>query len=99
MGSLHISQLFVINDIIGKPKQISKVADTGKNITSHFCGDCGTTLFRTGESFPEAVIIKAGVLDDPEWPNENVPKGELFSGERVKWCAPVNEAAQMPGMP
>ena len=85
--------------IAGTPKTISKVADTGKNITSHFCPDCGTTLFRTGESFPGAVIIKAGVLDDPEWPNKNVPKGELFAGERVKWTPALDGAAQMPGMP
>ena len=85
--------------IVGKPKTISKVADTGKNITSHFCPDCGTTLYRTGESFPGAVIIKAGILDDAEWPNKNVPKGELFAGERVSWHPPVEGAAQMPGMP
>jgi hypothetical protein len=72
------------------------VADTGKNITSHFCGDCGTTLFRTGESFPNAVVIKAGILDDP---NMNVPKGELFAGGRVKWTPALEGAAQLPGMP
>lgn len=83
----------------GSPKQISKVADTGKKITSHFCGDCGTTLFRTGESFPGAVIIKAGILDDPEWPNKNLPKGELFAGERVKFHEAIPKAAQMEGMP
>lgn len=85
--------------MIGKPKQISKTADSGKNITSHFCGDCGTTLFRTGDSFPNAVIIKVGVMDDSEWPNKNVPKGELFAPERVKWVNAVEGAAQIPGMP
>ena len=83
----------------GKPKEISKQADSGKKITSHFCPDCGTTLFRTGESFPGAVIIKAGVLDDPEWPSQNKPKGELFASERVAWVTPIEGAAQMDGMP
>ncbi|KAH7370812.1 Mss4-like protein [Rhexocercosporidium sp. MPI-PUGE-AT-0058] len=83
----------------GKPKEISKQADSGKKITSHFCADCGTTLFRTGESFPGAVIIKAGVLDDPEWANENKPKGELYAPERVSWVAPLDGAAQIEGMP
>ena len=82
----------------GTPKTISKVADTGKNITSHFCGDCGTTLFRTGESFPGAVIIKAGVLDDAEWPSENVPKGELFAPERLSWLPELKGAPQMKAM-
>jgi hypothetical protein len=84
---------------IGKPKEISKTADTGKKITSHFCPDCGTTLYRTGESFPGAVIIKAGVLDDPNFPNNNVPGGELFVGSRVNWNSEINGAQQMEGMP
>jgi len=83
----------------GKPKEISKVADSGKKITSHFCSDCGTTLFRTSESFPNAVIMKVGIMDDPEWPNKNIPKGELFVGERVKLHGPLEGAAQIPAMP
>ncbi|KAG9233134.1 Mss4-like protein [Amylocarpus encephaloides] len=85
--------------LAGKPKTISKKADGGNEITSHFCGDCGTTLMRTGPSFPNAVVIKAGVLDDPKWPDENIPKGELFVGERVKMHGPIDGAAQMGGMP
>ncbi|TVY40311.1 hypothetical protein LSUB1_G003193 [Lachnellula subtilissima] len=102
-GSTYSNNLVVPEDnfkvVSGTPKTISKVADTGKTITSHFCGDCGTTLFRTGDSFPNAVIIKSGILDDPEWPNKNVPKGELFAPERVKWVSAIDGAAQMPGMP
>ncbi|KAG4430049.1 hypothetical protein IFR05_014472 [Cadophora sp. M221] len=83
----------------GKPKEITKQADSGKKITSHFCPECGTTLFRTGESFPGAVILKAGVLDDPEWANQNIPKGELYAPERVSWVAAVDGVAQIDGMP
>lgn len=54
---------------------------------------------RTGESFPGAVIIKTGVLDDPNWPNENVPKGELFIDERVPWTSAIKGANQLKGMP
>lgn len=85
--------------IIGKPKEISKKADTGKTITSHFCPDCGTTLFRTGESFLGAVIIKAGVLDDPNFQSGNVPEIELFAPQRVAWIPPIQGAAQLDGMP
>lgn len=51
----------------GSPKTISKTADSGKEITSEFCGDCGTTLFRWGDAFggkDGMRIIKAGILDD-----------------------------------
>jgi len=101
-GASYSNNIVVPEDAFkleGKPKEISKQADSGKKITSHFCPDCGTTLFRTGESFPGAVIIKAGVLDDPEWPSQNKPKGELFASERVAWVSPIEDAAQMDGMP
>lgn len=29
----------------GTPKTIAKKADSGNTITSHFCGDCGSTLW------------------------------------------------------
>jgi hypothetical protein len=75
----------------GKPKPIAKTADTGKKITSHFCGDCGTTLFRDGESFPGKKIIKAGVLDDPtSLDNHAKPGVELFSNSRVGWISKVD---------
>jgi hypothetical protein len=97
---IHRWTLYTLsNHIIGKPKEIWKTADTGKKITSHFCPDCGTTLFRTGESFPGAVIIKSGVLDDSNFPDNNVPKGELFVGHRVKWIPPLEGAQQLSGMP
>jgi hypothetical protein len=82
----------------GTPKEISKTADTGKTITSHFCPDCGTTLFRTGDSFPGKHIIKAGVLDSPDWPNKHLPQGELYAPERISWLKEVPNAAQMNAM-
>ena len=84
---------------IGTPKTISKVADSGKTITSHFCGDCGTTLFRTGDSFPGAYVVKIGIMDDPQWPVKNQPKGELFVGGRVPFLSPLKGADQLPAMP
>jgi len=82
----------------GTPKEISKIADSGKKIISHFCPDCGITLFRTGESFPGKHIIKVGIFDDLELPNEHVPTGELYAPERLAWLPPIKGAAQMYAM-
>jgi hypothetical protein len=89
------------NDLIqaGTPKLFSKKADSGKEITSYFCPDCGTTVFRTGESFPQAVVIKAGVLDSKEWLSDNIPQAELYCGDRVKWIPAIEGAGQLPNMP
>jgi hypothetical protein len=49
-------------------------------------------------SFPNMHLIKAGVLDDPDWLNKNVPKGELFAPERIAWIPEINGAGQMKTM-
>jgi hypothetical protein len=38
-------------------------------------------------------------MDDPEWPNKNTPKGELYAPQRVAFQNKVPGAAQMDGMP
>ncbi|KAI1410521.1 Mss4-like protein [Hypoxylon sp. FL1857] len=78
----------------GSPKTISKIADSGNEITSHFCGDCGTTLWRDGPSFGENKVIKVGVLDDIKALDEAKPLGELFTEFRVSWVPEVPGAVQ-----
>lgn len=82
----------------GTPKTISKIADSGSEITSYFCPDCGTTLYRTTETFPDCYTVKMGIMDDPEWPNERVPKVELFAPARASWLQPVEGAVQKRAM-
>jgi hypothetical protein len=38
-------------------------------------------------------------MDDPEWPNKNIPTGELFVGSRVQLHGPLEGAAQIEHMP
>ncbi|KAJ9619944.1 hypothetical protein H2203_008219 [Taxawa tesnikishii (nom. ined.)] len=82
----------------GKPKVFSKTADSGNKIHSYFCGDCGTTLYRDGDSFNGAKIVKAGVLDDYAALNNAKPAVELYAPERVDWVVPVPGADQKQGM-
>ena len=56
-------------------------------------------VYRTGETFVGQVVLKVGVMDDPEWPNKNVPKVELFEGRKVQWQKPIDGASSIPGMP
>ena len=56
-------------------------------------------VYRTGETFAGKVVLKVGVMDDPQWPNQNVPKVELFDGYRVQWQKPIDGAGSLPGMP
>lgn len=86
----------------GTPKEISKTADSGKSITSSFCGDCGTTLWRHGDAFggiDGMRIIKAGILDDVNVINSIKPGAELFAPERIAWVPAVEGAGQVDTMP
>ncbi|KAK4994655.1 hypothetical protein LTR66_005357 [Elasticomyces elasticus] len=83
----------------GTPKTLATKADSGKTITSHFCGDCGSTLFREGETFGDARIIKVGIMDDVNALNDAKPGVELYAPERVSWVKEVEGAEQKQGMP
>ncbi|KAJ2896242.1 hypothetical protein MKZ38_005736 [Zalerion maritima] len=93
-GSVYSTNIIVPEagfTVTGTPKTIAKTGDTGNTITSHFCPDCGSTLFRDGSSFPGSKIVKAGVLDDIE---EAKPLAELYVKHRVSWVDPVEGTAQ-----
>ncbi|RYP71999.1 hypothetical protein DL771_004468 [Monosporascus sp. 5C6A] len=85
--------------ISGTPKTISKKADSGNQITSHFCGDCGTTLFRDSPSFGDNKAIKVGILDDVNALEDAKPAVELFAGRKPSWIPDVPGAGKLDGMP
>ena len=84
----------------GTPKTIAKTADTGSVITSHFCGDCGSTLFRTSDTFgPGVCALKVGAMDDLDALDDARPTVELFAGHRVAWIPEISGTTKLPGMP
>lgn len=84
--------------ISGQPKTIEKKADSGKSITSFFCGDCGTTLYRQGEAFKDMTIIKYGVMDDPKSMEDAKPGAELYAPERPSWIPQTSGTQEMKAM-
>jgi hypothetical protein len=68
----------------GVLKTYSKVADSGNTVTSYFCGNCGSTLYRTSTGFPGVVTIKAGCVDDLNTADAK-PNLELFSRSHIEW--------------
>ncbi|KAI1373488.1 Mss4-like protein [Hypoxylon crocopeplum] len=97
-GSTYSTNLIVpgagFKLLSGTPKSITKVADSGNGITSHFCGDCGSTMWRDGKSFGDNKVVKAGTMDDMNALDEAKPIAELFSPLRVGWVSEVAGAAQ-----
>ncbi|KAI0829152.1 Mss4-like protein [Hypoxylon sp. FL0890] len=78
----------------GTPKTFTKVAGSGKEITSYFCGDCGSTLWRETPSFGDNKIVKVGVVDDLNALNEAKPVTELYTKHRASWVPEIPGAVQ-----
>ncbi|KAE8375405.1 Mss4-like protein [Aspergillus bertholletiae] len=81
----------------GAPKTFSMVHESGMNLTTHFCENCGTLLYKEGdlEEFKGSVIILAGTLDDAEDFEKAKPEAELFVKHRASWWPELRYAAQL----
>ncbi|CBY00410.1 hypothetical protein IAQ61_011339 [Plenodomus lingam] len=82
----------------GTPKPHTVKGESGNEITSMFCGDCGSTMWRQGASFPGKRIIKAGTLDDTSVVDNMTVNAELYAPLRPKWIAAQEGAAQNKAM-
>ena len=82
-GSTYSTNIIVPGDnfkTTGSLKTYAKKADSGNTVTSYFCGDCGSTLYRDGASFPDgAKVVKVGILDDSDALEKAKPQAELFA--------------------
>ncbi|ROT39232.1 DUF636 domain protein [Sodiomyces alkalinus F11] len=73
----------------GTPKEFAKTANSGKTITSFFCGDCGTTLWRETETYTGSKILKVGTFDHASALEDAKPLVELFTRNRPSWQTPI----------
>src|SRR5215213_6371670 len=67
----------------GAPKGFTKTADSGTELTRHFCPDCGSPLFTSSPRHPDLVYAKAGALDDPALVR---PDYQSWTRSAVKWA-------------
>ncbi|KAF2110697.1 Mss4-like protein [Lophiotrema nucula] len=97
-GSTYSSNAIYPEDgfklVKGSPKKHVKTADGGNEITSFFCGDCGSTMWRDTASFAGNKVIKVGTLDDDNALKTHEPKIELFTPTRVPWVPEIPGAEQ-----
>jgi hypothetical protein len=107
-GSVYSTNLLVpINNVSvdkGQPKIYSKPADGGATITSYFCGDCGSTIYRVTPTFKDMAIVKAGMFSEfPRSQQEgkwNVweaarPKLEIFTSRQVDWIEKFKDTERL----
>ncbi len=81
----------------GTPKSYAATQDSGMTLTYSFCGNCGCTVFKTGdaEAFRGMTIVQAGSLDDLAGVEQAEPGAELYVSRRVSWLPALAGKGQM----
>ncbi|EMC93478.1 hypothetical protein BAUCODRAFT_150800 [Baudoinia panamericana UAMH 10762] len=74
-----------------KVKVHTKVADSGFDVSTHFCPSCSVALYRTSTkpSFQGIIGLRAGVIDDQSIVNAATPKLEIFAERRPIYIDPI----------
>ncbi len=54
--------------VSGTPRTFIRRGTSGGKVHSHFCPDCGSTLYWQADALPAMVGVAVGVLADPSWP-------------------------------
>ena len=51
--------------ISGPVKTYATKADSGNDVTTSFCAECGSPIYKTSSGFADFLFIHAGSMDDP----------------------------------
>ncbi|TLU72521.1 GFA family protein [Lichenicoccus roseus] len=68
--------------VTGVTTEYVSVADSGNEMRRRFCPTCGTGLFSAATCRPEAVVVRAGTLDDPAPAH---PASYIWTSSRPAW--------------
>jgi len=70
--------------IEGASRQYIRVSDDGEERVSHFCPDCGATVFFTDDASPGVVAVAVGAFADPSFP---APTRSVWEERRHSWLS------------
>jgi hypothetical protein len=69
----------------GRSSEFVRTSDDGsKDITFHFCPECGATVFYICSDAPEVVAVPIGAFADPSFPPPTV---SVFGSRRHPWVS------------
>lgn len=80
----------------GQPKTWTRIADSGRDVTCSFCGNCGTRLFHDRAYNPETINVKAGTLNDM---SGLYPVGHLWTSSAQPWMPLSDQMLNYEGQP
>ena len=80
----------------GSPTQFRRESDSGSDITFHFCGICGSTVWWEPERLPSMVGVAVGAFADPDFP---APTQRTWNVRQHQWLHLPVEVASHPQSP
>ena len=83
----------------GKPKTWTKKADSGVDVTTSFCRNCGTNLWRETPTFGDNKVVKIVIFYNLSDLNDAKPDVELYAHQLASWIPALPDAKQLKGMP
>jgi hypothetical protein len=72
----------------GTATEWTRSSDSGNALTFRFCPVCGSTVYWTGEGFPDLVAVAIGTFADPSFPPPTVSVWEQC---RHPWVSPPSD--------
>ncbi|KIW89295.1 uncharacterized protein Z519_10148 [Cladophialophora bantiana CBS 173.52] len=82
----------------GNLKTFTLDVDTGNQMTSFFCDNCGSTLYRKSSGISDGVAVMIGGVDGDEVLHASKPQVEIYTSNRPKWVTPIEGADQEEGI-
>jgi hypothetical protein len=82
--------------IQGSPKTYASKGDSGKEVISRFCPNCGSTILSEPAALPGMSIVRAGTLDDTSWLK---PTMEIYCDSAQPWVQLGGGMQRFPKMP
>lgn len=84
-GSLFGVQARFLKDqveVTGSPNSYTRTGDSGRTVTFHFCGACGTTLHWQPEALPDHISVAVGGFADSSFAPPNY---SVFETRKHPW--------------
>jgi hypothetical protein len=71
--------------VAGTATEWTRSSDSGNALTFRFCPVCGSTVYWTGEGFPDLIAVAIGAFADPTFPPPTV---SVWEDCRHPWVTP-----------
>jgi hypothetical protein len=74
--------------IKGQSTKYTRIGDSGKPITFHFCSDCGSTVYWEIANAPGVIAVAVGTFADPTFPP---PRHSVYEERQHAWTLTAGE--------